>query len=29
MDELGVEPTPFPSASRPTPATGSDAFRAP
>lgn len=27
MDELGVEPTPFPSASRPTPATGSDAFR--
>jgi DNA-binding SARP family transcriptional activator len=29
MDELGVEPTPFPSASRPTPATGSGAFRAP
>jgi len=29
MDELGVEPTPFPSASRPTPATDSGAFRAP
>ena len=29
MDELGVEPTPFPSASRPTPVTGSGAFRAP
>jgi hypothetical protein len=29
MDELGVEAAPFPSASRPTPATDSGAFRAP
>jgi LuxR family transcriptional regulator, maltose regulon positive regulatory protein len=29
MDELGVEPTPFPSASRPTPAADNGAFRAP
>ena len=29
MDELGVEPTPFPSANRPTPAMDSGAFRAP
>jgi ATP/maltotriose-dependent transcriptional regulator MalT/DNA-binding SARP family transcriptional activator len=29
MDDLGVEPTPFPSASGPTPVTESGAFRAP
>jgi DNA-binding SARP family transcriptional activator len=29
MDELGVEPTPFPSPSRPTPAMDSGAFRGP
>jgi DNA-binding SARP family transcriptional activator len=29
MDELGVEPTPFPSASGPTPAVDNGAFRAP